>query len=165
MKQKDNLEHHAVLNFIELYNRNHKRQLQLIRACRPPMPDTLCCLHRREIGIEVAHVYGSNDEAAMRVGGKTLDDFPHRVCLDRHVTALDVRALNCLHDKLKRKATRTYGFTPTWLLIRNAFVPWSFAEYRQHKNEIIVPETHPFTQIWFMCDKKSLGTPGIMRLA
>lgn len=165
MRQKDNLEHHAVQNFIAEYNRTHKRQLYFLRPCQPPMPDTLCRLNKREIGIEVVHNYGSEVEAAIRVGGKVDNDFPEEVHRSRRITPLDVRTLNFLNEVLENKATKTYAFSPTWLLIRNAFVLWSLSEYRVHKHEIVVPGNHPFDQIWFLCDSNSIGRPRIMKLS
>jgi len=165
MKQKDNLEYHAVHNFIAEYNRSHKRQLHFIRKCNPQMPDTLCLLGAKETGIEVVHTYGTGLEAAMRLGNREPKDFPHKAHVKGMTTPLDVRALNSLNDILAKKATRAYSSTHTWLLIRNAFALWSLADYRKHKREICVPAGHPFDQIWLLCDSNSVGQQGIMRLA
>lgn len=165
MKQKANLEFHAVQNFIAEYNGTHIRQLHYLRACIPPMPDTLCHLNRKEIGIEVVHTYGTGVEAALRLGNREIKDFRDEIHRARRKIGLDIRALNSLDVVLADKATRTYGFEPTWLLVRNAFAPWSLSDYRRRKKQIRVPVRHPFTQIWFLCDGTSLGVPGIMRLA
>ena len=93
MKQKENLEHHAVHNFIAEYNRTHKREFRFIRPCTPPMPDTLCLLGKREVGIEVAHTYGTGVEAAIRLDNKQTEDFPDELHQARRVAPLDVRAL------------------------------------------------------------------------
>lgn len=165
MKQKDNLEYHAVHNFIVEYNRSHKRQLQFVRRCNPPMPDTLCLVGAKEIGIEVAHIYGTGVEASMRLGNRKLKDFPHEIHVAGMIIPLDVRALNSLNEVLANKATRRYASSCTWLLIRNAFALWSLTDYRSHKTEICVPADHPFYQIWLICDRNSVGQPGIMKLA
>lgn len=164
MKQKDNLEYHAVHNFIAEYNRTHKRQLHFIRTCTPQMPDILCRLQNREIGIEVVHTYGTGMEAAIRLGNKNSENFPDEIHRARMITSLDIRALNSLNNVLANKATRTYDCAPTWLLVRNAFVHWSLRDYLKHKRQIHVPDVHPFAQIWFLCDRNSVGSQGIMRL-
>ena len=97
MRQKDNLEYHAVVNFIAEYNRTHKRQLHLVSPCNPPMPDTMCRLNGKEIGVEVVHTYGSNEEAAMRLGNLKSDDIPEKIHRKRRQTPIIVRALNSLN--------------------------------------------------------------------
>jgi hypothetical protein len=164
MKQKDDLEYYAVHNFIAEYNRTHKRQIHFIRTCTPQMPDTLCRIQHREIGIEVVHTYGTDVEAAIRLGNKNSENFPDEIHLARMMTRLDIRALNSLNKVLANKATRTYGFVPTWLLVRNAFVHWSLRDYQKHKRQIHVPDGHSFVQIWLLCDSNSVGSKGIMRL-
>lgn len=163
-KQKDNLEYYAVHNFIADYNRTHKRQLHFIRQCKPQMPDTLCRLNKKEIGIEVAHTYGTGVEAAIRLGNRNSEDFPDTVHRVRRIIPLDIRALSSLNEVLANKTTRTYEFSPTWLLVRNAFMLWSLADYRKHKQEVLIPAGHSFDQIWFLCDRNSAGPHGIMRL-
>lgn len=164
MKLKDKLEYHAVLNFIVEYNRTHKRKLHFTRQCKPRMPDVLCRLNKKEIGIEVAHTYGTGEEAAMLLGNRDMKDFSDKVHRARRLTPLDVRALGSLNEILAKKATRTYDFLPTWLLVRNAFVLWSLKDYRKHQEEILIPDGHPFEQIWFFVDAPSVGPKGIMRL-
>lgn len=164
MSQHENLEFHAVQSFIEQYNVAHKPTLEFIKHCKPPMPDTLCCLDRKEIGVEVVHAYGSKEEAAMRLGNRSSGDFSDKVHRARRIIPLNVRALNSLNQVLHNKATKQYAISPTWLVIRNAFY-WSKAEYEKHRNEIIVPHVHPFEQIWFLFDRNSIGKQGIMRLA
>ena len=165
MTQKDNLEFYAVQHFVAQYNRTHRRRLYFLRACSPPMPDTLCKLNQQQIGIEVVHTYGTGVEAALRLGNREIADFSNNTHQQRRITALDIRALNSLAKVLAEKATRTYDFAPTWLLIRNGFAPWSLSDYRKRRAQIHVPDSHPFSQIWFLCDRNSVGSPGIMRLA
>jgi hypothetical protein len=165
MNQKDNLERNALQNFITEYNRTHKRQLYFIHQCKPPMPDTLCQLDKRKIGIEVVHNYGTDEEAAVRLGNLSSENIPKHIHQQRRQIPLNIRALHFLNRILRKKGTKTYSFTPTWLLIRNGFALWSLADYRKHKLEIHVPEIHPFKQVWFLFDKHSVGLSGIIRLA
>lgn len=164
MNQRENLELHAIQNFITQYNAVHVRELAFIKQCTPPMPDTLCCLDKKEVGIEVVHTYGTGEEAAIRLGNRRSEDFPKEVHLVRRIIPLDVRALNSLNQVLSDKATKQYVFSPTWLVIRNAFLLWSLAEYEKHRDEIYIPRVHTFEQIWFLFDENSIGEQGIMRL-
>ena len=165
MNQREILEFHAVQNFITHYNAINEQKLTFIRQCTPPMPDTLCRHAQIELGIEVVHTYGTGEEAAMRLGNRQSSDYLKAVQLARTATPLNVRALNSLEQVLHDKATKQYAFSPTWLLIRNAFVLWSRTDYEEHRQEVLVPQTHPFPQIWFLFDRNSLGEQGIMRLA
>ena len=165
MNQKENLEYYAVINFIREYNRNHKRQFLFSSLHKPPMPDAVCKLNKREIGIEVVHSYGSGIEAAMRLGNRQESDFPKKKHLERRITPVGIRALNSLNERLFEKSEKEYSFLPVWLLIRNAFALWGLEKYKQNKNDIYIPKSHPFKQIWLLCDENSVGLNGILRLA
>ena len=165
MKQKEGLEYYAIINFIREYNRTHKKKFIFHRLNNPPMPDTFCELNGREIGIEIVHSYGSGIEAAIRLGNRKTSDFPKKRHRDRRTTPINARALNSLNERLYRKSKKKYSFFPVWLLIRNAFAPCGLKYYKQHKKDIFIPDTHPFKQIWLLCDENSIGLQGIMRLA
>jgi len=164
MKQKDSLEYYAVNNFISEYNRTHKRQLYFIRQSIPPKPDAICLHYKKEIGIEVAHTYGSGAEAAMRLGNRNSENFPETLHRKRRITPVNIRALNSLNTIVAKKATKTYELSPTWLLIRNGFPLWSLSDYRKLKKEIFIPDETPFHQIWLLCDENSVKPRGIMRI-
>ena len=165
MNQKENLEYHAVINFIREYNRSHKRQFTFNSLHEPPMPDSVCRLNGKKIGIEVVHSYGSGIEAAIRLGNREASDFPKKEHLDRRITPVNIRALNSLNERLFGKSKKEYSFSPVWLLIRNVFALWGLKEYRKNKNDIYIPESLPFKQIWLLCDENSVGLNGILRLA
>lgn len=164
MKERENLEFHAVLNFIEAYNRIHKRHLMFVRACVPPMPDTVCTLNGKNIGIEVVHSYGSGEEAKLKLGHCRQEDIPNTVHLARRIIPLNIRAVSSLNQQLANKASKSYNFYPVWLLIRNAFTLWGKDDYRRHRSNIIVPPMS-FQRVWLFCDGNCLGTKGILRLA
>ena len=165
MKQKESLEYHAVINFVSEYNQTHKRQFTFLHLCNPPMPDALCDLNGREIGIEVVHSYGTKIEAAIRLGNRKTADFSKEEHLARRIIPINKRSLNSLIRLLSKKAGKHYSFSPVWLIIRNAFPLWEKNDYKQYKKEICIPENHPFRQIWLLCDKNSVGPSGIIRLA
>ena len=129
------------------------------------MPDAICRLGKREIGIEVVHSWGSGIEAAMRLGNRQESDFPKKKHRERRTTPVDIRALNSLNERLFEKSKKIYSFSPVWLLIRNGFALWGLNEYNQNKKNIYIPESHPYTQIWLLCDENSVGLNGILRLA
>ena len=164
MKQKDNLEYYAVINFISEYNQTHKRHLHFVSQSKPPKPDSICLHNNKEIGIEVAHTYGSREEAAIRLGNRNSGDFPNELHLKRRIIPVDIRALNSLNAIMSKKATRTYNVSPTWLLIRNGFPLWSLSDYQKCKKEIFIPKETPFHQIWLLCDENSVKPRGIMRI-
>jgi hypothetical protein len=165
MDQKENLEYYAVINFIQVYNRTHKRQFVFGASHQPPMPDTLCKLNKRDIGIEVVHSYGTEEEAAIRLGNRNSNHYSKDVHLKRRMTPVDIRALDSLNGRLGEKATKQYSFTPVWLLIRNGFPLWGLNDYKKNKSRIFVPNKHPFDQIWLLCDENSIGPQGILRIA
>ena len=113
----------------------------------------------------VVHSYGSGIEAAMRLGNRQESDFPKKKHLERRITPVDIRALTSLNERLFEKSKKEYSFSPVWLLIRNAFALWDSEKYKQNKNDIYIPESHPFKQIWLLCDERSVGLNGILRLA
>ncbi|MFC1495725.1 hypothetical protein ACFL6W_10625 [Thermodesulfobacteriota bacterium] len=164
MNQKDNLEYYAVKNFITEYNRTHKKRLFFISQCKPPKPDTICRHHKREIGVEIAHTYGTGEEAAVRLGNRDSNDFSDEVHRKRSIIPFNYRALDSLNKILSKKATRTYELSHIWLVIRNAFSLWSLSDYRKYKKDIFIPEKHPFRQIWILCDENSAQPNGIMRI-
>lgn len=164
MNQRENLEYHAIQSFISQYNRTHKRQLRFLRACQPPMPDGLCLLGTQEVGVEVVHMYGTPEEAAIRLGNRQSEDIPASVHRARRITPLDIRALNSLNAVLGNKGGKRYSISPTWLIIRNAFALWTLGDYQCHRKEIRLPEGHPFQKVWILCDHNSAGRPGILRV-
>ena len=165
MHRKEKLEYYAVINFIREYNRNHKRQFIFLSLCKPPMPDAICELNGKAVGIEVVHSYGSGIEAAIRLGNREASDFPKKKHLERRTTPINIRALDSLNKRLFEKSKKEYSFSPVWLLIRNAFPLWGLKEYKRNKSGICVPGSHPFKQIWLICDENSEGPRGILRLA
>jgi hypothetical protein len=163
--EKANLEHHAVQSFIKLYNQTHRRKLTFLQLGHPPMPDAICRLGRRDLGIEVAHCYGSWDDAALRLGHRLASQIPKIAQQARRTTPLDVRVLSTLNEVLTKKSTREYDFGPVWLVVRNAFSAWSARDYRRRQDDIMLPTTTPFGQIWLVCDENSVGPQGLLRLA
>jgi len=164
MKQRDDIELHTINTFITQYNNIHGPILAYIRPCTPPMPDMLCKLNETDLGVEIVQTYGADEEAAMRLGNRQSTDYSETVHLARATTPLDLRALNSLNKVLRVKSTKQYSFAPTWLVIRNAFFLWTRADYEEHMNNIIIPQVHPFDQIWLLFDENSLGKPGIIKL-
>lgn len=78
---------------------------------------------------------------------------------------LDDRTLFSLNQLLLQKSKKAYSFDPVWLVVRNAFPLWSLKDYQMNKKMIKVPENNTFRQVWLICDRTSIGTPGIMKLA
>jgi len=164
MNQKENLEYYALQNFIAYYNNTHKRKMAFIRQCQPPMPDIICRLERTEVGIEVAHTYGTGEEAAMRLGNRDAKNIPEDIHRTRRLVTVDDRATFSLNQLLMQKSKKLYKHDHLWLVVRNAFLLWSLHDYKLNKKMINIPANHPFRQVWLVCDQNSIGRPGIMRL-
>ena len=73
------------------------------------------------------------------------------------------RIIEPLNRQLAEKATKNYDTSRVWLLIRSAFPLWDFNDFQKYKNLILVPEYHPFEQIWLLFGVQA--SAGIMRLA
>lgn len=73
------------------------------------------------------------------------------------------RLLVPLNKLLAEKATKIYSASPVWLLIRSAFPLWEQDDFMTHRSNILVPEVHPFEQIWLLCGAQA--SAGVLRLA
>jgi len=167
MPQDRASESEALHYFVTAYNRSNSGQLHFIALLEPgpppPEPDALCILSGQELGVEVAHLYGTEQDAERL----TKPDQEHRrnpltdeEMMCNGIKPFRVRVLAVLNDILRGKAGKQYRRSPVWLLVRNMFPLWAEPDFEQHKDEIVVPEVHPFEHVWL------LGEPdgGLLRL-
>ena len=154
--EKIRLEVYAVIYFLRYLRKNSQSKVRLKKIASPPYPDIICEIDGQEIGIEVAHLYGSQRDARQTFGRsepieKTMK---HRV---KHSTVpLNFRIPNDLNEILDSKAKKNYPGI-TWLLIRNAYPLWDFNDFQSYMDEVIIPECHNFVNIWLLCDPKGLS--------
>jgi hypothetical protein len=166
MSEKEKLEYAALKKFIVAYNVEHvDAPLHLVRV--GDAPDSVVRLGTTEIGIEIAHAYGTQFDAQNALGraGDIVSIGKDKEVWDRHIQnstiPLGVRIPRGLNDVLRSKALKRYG-GDTWLVIRNAFPLWSKSDFEKHRH-LVRLSGHPYQQVWLMCGVES--SDGILRLA
>lgn len=162
--EKDRLEAGALRQFSEALcselgaARFHFKELR-----KPPEPDALCELDGEDLYVEVGHVYGTTSDVKQLLGRTGLQAPSQKEKQTSTMVPLDVRLLTPLNRLLADKATKKYRATRVWLLIRSAFPLWNLRDFQEHRSRILVPEEHPFEQIWLLCGAQA--SSGILRLA
>lgn len=155
--EKDRLETGAISQFVEAFcSKSEKDTLQFVELRKPPEPDGYCLLEGQPLYIEVGHSYGTQSDVKRLLGrtGKSAPTEDQE--LWARMTPLDRRLLMPLNTLLAKKARKTYSASRVWLLIRSASPLWDRYDFEQHLNSIVVPESHPFEQIWLLCGQRSL---------
>ncbi len=161
LNEKRKLEAYAVKYFIEEYNRRHNNQLVFDSFAEPPDPDVYCFLEGGKIGIEVAHLYGSNRNARMLLGRARFSEQTKEQRIAHALMPLNERLIADLNGILKDKSIKNYGGR-IWLLIRNAFPLWVKEDFELYKSDIQMPRYHTFEQMWLLCDRD--GKSGILQI-
>jgi len=158
MAEDDALVFKALQHFVAMYNRSHRSQLHFVERLQPgqqqpPEPDALCLLDGKQLGVEVAHLYGTGQDAERITGAvqKRRNPLTEEERMDNRLKAFRERVLAELNTKvLGKKAKKRYRRSPVWLLVRNRFPLCNRQYFEQHMDEIIVPEDHPFEHIWLL---------------
>ena len=153
---KIRLEVYAVIYFLRYLRKNLQSKAKLKKLASPPYPDIICEIDGREIGIEVAHLYGSQRDARQTFDrSRPIENtMEHRV--KHSMVPLNARIPNDLNNILHSKAQKNYPGT-TWLLIRNAYPLWEMKDFETHIDQVIIPKCHHFENIWLLCDQKGLS--------
>lgn len=164
LTEKQGLEMGAVSQFAEAFTAECGRgTLVFDSLLQPPHPDTHCSLNGATVYIEVAHIYGTSIDARHLLGRTGRAASTDREHLMASRVALDKRLLAPLNDVLAQKATKAYLGNPIWLLIRNGFALWGRDDFISHQDQIKVPASHPFLEIWLLCGPRP--DLGLLRLA
>lgn len=160
--EKIELEHQATKLFMRAYEKLTGKMIRHIWHNKPRKPDTSCILDGKRLDLEVAHLYGSEEEAMALLGR----DMPEKTRLALHLltrsSEANVRLLAALNQVLLGKSQKRYKTDRAWLLIRNIHPEWDANNIIKLKDKIKMPETHPFEQIWIIGDAE--GKSGIVRL-
>jgi hypothetical protein len=161
-QEKIQLEHQAAKLFMRWYEHDTGIPIRHIWHNRPAKPDVSCQLEGARLDLEIAHLYGTEQEA-MKILGRNLSD-QTRLELRRLERETDPhqRLLNALNRILKNKSTKRYKTKRVWLVIRNAHPAWSSNEIEALQHRIDVPCDHTFEQIWIVGDFD--GRSGIVQL-
>jgi hypothetical protein len=155
------LEIYAVINFIAAYRRLFGGWPTLVDMPKPPEPDFIIKLDARELGVEVAHLYGSERDARLLLGHSRPEESTHQARVEHAMVDLNIRVPVELNRILSQKATKAYPRS-TWLVIRNAYPLWKKADFEMYPETLTIPREHPFEQIWLLCDHQA--TSGMLRL-
>ncbi|MCW8944627.1 MAG: hypothetical protein OQL27_07615 [Sedimenticola sp.] len=160
--EKIQLEHQAAKLFMRWYEQNTGKKIRHIWHNRPIKPDVSCKFEGDRLDLEVAHLYGSEQEA-MQILGRELSDITLEALRDLEtVPDPHARLLKALNRILENKSHKHYKTKRVWLVIRNAHPAWGAAEIKALQHHIDVPGSHPFEQIWMVGDFE--GKSGIVQL-
>jgi hypothetical protein len=161
--EKLRLEHEAAKLFMRQYEKDTGHEIRHIWHNEPNRPDVSCVLEGSRLDLEIAHLYGSEQEA-MKILDRCLSE-KTRAELREQACCSDVhqRLLNALNRILMNKAQKHYDSKRVWLIIRNAHPAWTAETIMMLQHQINVPVDHPFEQIWMVADFK--GSSGIIQLA
>lgn len=161
--EKIELEHQAAKIFMRWYEKNSGLKIRHIWHNQPRKPDVSCRLEGERLDLEIAHLYGSEEEAMILLGRELSEHTRDELKLQHRVGDPHQRLLDALNRILANKAGKTYESNRVWLVIRNANPAWSAEEIRQLQHSAIaVPSNHPFQQIWIVGDFD--GDSGIVQL-
>lgn len=160
--EKIALEHQAARLFMRSYERQTGKRIRHIWHNPPRRPDVSCLLEGERLDLEIAHLYGSEQEA-MHLLGRELSEHTRQEleALDR-VEDAHSRLIEALNRILANKALKYYQSRRVWLVIRNVHPAWTAEEISASLHQIEIPPEHPFEQIWIVGDMQ--GKSGIVQL-
>ena len=160
-QEKILLEHEAAKLFMRCYEHDTGKEIRHIWHNRPIRPDVSCQFEGERLDIEVAHLYGTEEEA-MQILGRDLTQATRQALQELEQVAPDARLLNALNRILMNKSTHRYASKRVWLVIRNAHPGWTAEAIVSLQHHIDVPVEHVFEQIWMVGDVA--GKSGIVQL-
>jgi hypothetical protein len=133
----------------------------LLDMPEPPEPDFVVRFGTRALGVEVAHLFGSERDARLLLGSARANEVSPEARLRHAEVPLDIRVPVELSRILSQKRCKTYP-RPTWLVIRNAYPLWDRADFEMYPGALAVPDTHSFEEIWLFSDRNAAS--GMIRL-
>ena len=161
-REKIHLEHEAARIFMRRFETKTGLKIRDIIHNQPSKPDVTCHLEGEVLDLEIAHVYGSEDEA-MQILGRHIDkDTSVELKQLQTIRGANNRLLSALNRILLNKAKKYYQTKKVWLILRNAHPAWTAKEIKQLRTDISIPSRHPFEQIWIIGD--FTGHSDILRL-
>ena len=156
------LEHDAAKLFMRQYERLTGHHIRHIWHNQPKRPDVSCMLDGHKLDLEIAHLYGSSQEAMDILKQGINANVKHQLELQEAFSDTHERLISALNAILKNKAGKTYESNKVWLVIRNAHPAWKREQVLNAMSEIEVPSGYQFDQIWLVAD--FTGQSGIVRL-
>ncbi len=159
--EKRQLEHEAAKLFMRRYEAEFGVTMRHIWHNEPRKPDVTCYFDSQKLDLEIAHLYGSEEEA-MHMLGRELSDHTREALVHLQQTPPDHRLLEALNTLLVNKAQKSYHSQRVWLVIRNANPLWTRQDFEDHQQYIQLSANYPFEQIWLLGDMQ--GESGILQL-
>ncbi|MEP7705049.1 hypothetical protein [Paraglaciecola sp. 25GB23A] len=160
--EKLELEHQAAKLFMRWYEHDSGKRIRHLWHNRPSKPDVSCRLEGQRLDLEIAHLYGTEQEA-MQILGRELSELTRQELRQLEQNTLPAqRLLKALNRILLNKSYKHYKTKRVWLVIRNAHPAWDTEQIKGLQHCIDVPTRHPFEQIWLVGDWA--GKSGIVQL-
>lgn len=148
-------EKQATLVFIDWFAKAYSASFTYLQHNQPAKPDVSCLLNGEPLDIEIAHLYGTEQEA-MAILGKSLNQHTRDELRNlRHTSLTEDRLAAALNRILENKSHKLYDSERTWLVIRNVHPGWESSQLAQLNEHIVMPTNHPFEQIWLVGDIKA----------
>jgi hypothetical protein len=113
------------------------------------------------LDIEIAHLYGSEEEA-MAILGRDLTEKTRATLHTLKDEPAEERLLRSLNRILENKAGKHYETKRVWLVIRNTHPAWRQEDIKALEHLITMPVPHAFEKVWILGDIE--GISGIVRL-
>ncbi|MCC5796821.1 MAG: hypothetical protein JJU48_05800 [Methylophaga sp.] len=161
MQEKIELEHEAAKLFMRLFEKQTGIHMRHIWHNEPQQPDVSCYFDHQRLDIEIAHIYGSEEEARL-ILGKSASLRTLEVLHELMNIPAEQRLLSALNAILESKSHKRYHSERVWLVLRNANPLWTRQEIEVNRHLVSIPEAHPFEQIWVVGDMR--GESGIVQL-
>ncbi|KXI26898.1 hypothetical protein AX660_03800 [Paraglaciecola hydrolytica] len=161
-QEKIALEHQAAKLFMRWYEHDTNKPIRHLWHNQPSKPDVSCRFEGQRLDLEIAHLYGSEQEA-MAILGRDLSEQTRAELRELVLSSEpDQRLLRALNRILLNKSLKQYKTKRVWLIIRNAHPAWDKTQIAALQGCIDVPQNHPFEQIWIVGDWQ--GKTGIVQL-
>lgn len=162
-EEKLKLEHDAAKLFMRQYEKSTGHHIRHIWHNQPKRPDVSCMLDGKRLDLEIAHLYGSSQEAVDILKQGITTNTKHELELQETIADTNERLIGALNAILKNKASKIYDSERVWLVIRNAHPTWNCQSALVAMDKIKIPSGYQFEQIWLVGDFK--GESGIVRMS
>ena len=161
--EKIQLEHEAAKTFMRRYEAMFHIPMRHIWHNSPSKPDVSCYLNGERLDLEIAHLYGCEEEAKFLLG-RTLSAKTQQILELLENTPPTHRMIEALNHVLQSKAEKSYESERVWLVIRNLNPHWQTPEFAQHVHLISSISGYPFEQIWLLSHHDENSECNILRL-
>jgi len=161
--EKLRLEHEAAKLFMRRYEHEFGVPMRHIWHNEPRKPDVSCYRADERLDLEIAHLYGSDEEAKF-ILGRELSEQTELALQHLQKTPPTHRLIEALNQVLLNKSHKCYESDNVWLVIRNLNPHWQTDAFAQHQHLIQAPVNHPFEQIWLISHQDQNPQCNLLRL-